>query len=390
MDILKILGRDKEIFDEDVLINEDKLREQIKDSRVLIIGAAGSIGQSVTKEILKRKPKLVHLLDISENNLVELIRDIRSSSDHSGLIIETFCFDICSDSLNKFFDHYEYDYVLNLSALKHVRSERDPFTLMRMIDVNIFSTEKLIRLLRNKCKKYFSVSTDKATNPVNLMGASKLVMENLLLSSQDLNFSSARFANVAFSDGSLLHGFINRINKNQPLAAPNDIKRYFVTPKESGQLCMMSTFLGKNRDIFFPKDEHEISLTPFSDIAIKFLESINRKAVICSSEFEARNAINTLNLKKEWPCYFFQSDTTGEKPFEEFFSSDQNLDLNSFLKIGIIKNKIKNDFKAKLILEDLNSLKSKYFTVSDIKSIFQKYLHNFSHIDTGKSLDSKM
>ncbi len=390
MDILKILGRDKEIFDEDVLINEDKLKEEIKNSRVLIIGAAGSIGQSVTKEILKRQPKLLHLLDISENNLVELIRDIRSSSDHSGLIIETFCIDICSDSIDKFFDHYEYDYVLNLSALKHVRSERDPFTLMRMIDVNIFSTEKLIKLLRNKCKKYFSVSTDKATNPVNLMGASKLIMENLLLSSQDLNFSSARFANVAFSDGSLLHSFVNRINKNQPLAAPNDIKRYFLTPKESGQLCMMSTFLGKNKDIFFPKDENEISLTFFSDIAVKFLESINRKAIICSSESEARSAINNLNLEKEWPCYFFQSDTTGEKPFEEFFSSDQNLDLNSFLKIGIIKNELENDFKAQLILEDLKSLKSKHFSVSDIKSIFQKYLHNFSHIDTGKSLDSKM
>ena len=244
MDILKLIGREKELFTEDIQRNEKALSEIVSSSRFLVIGGAGSIGQAVTKEIFKRSPLKLHVVDISENNMVELVRDIRSSFGYIDGDFQTFALDIGSAEYDAFWNNDgEYDYVLNLSALKHVRSEKDPFTLMRMIDVNIFNTEKTIRQSIEKgVKKYFCVSTDKAANPANMMGASKRIMEMYLMKySEEISISTARFANVAFSDGSLLHGFNQRIQKHQPIVAPNDVKRYFVTPKESGELCLMST-----------------------------------------------------------------------------------------------------------------------------------------------------
>lgn len=233
-----------------------------------------------------------------------------------------------------------YDYVLNLSALKHVRSEKDPFTLMRMIDVNVFNMEKTVKQSIEKgTKKYFCVSTDKAANPVNMMGASKRIMEMYLMSlSQKITISTARFANVAFSDGSLLHGFNQRILKSQPIVAPNDIKRYFVTPKESGQLCLMSCIFGENRDIFFPKLSENLHLISFADIAVKYLAEIGYESYLCESEDEARDNVESLIAQKKWPCHFASSDTTGEKDFEEFFTENEILDMNRFKNIGIIKN----------------------------------------------------
>ncbi len=238
--ILELIGRTKELFQEDIQTYEKELSKIVSNSTFLVIGGAGSIGQAVTKEIFKRNPKKLHVVDISENNMVELVRDIRSSFGYINGDFQTFALDIGSSEYDAFIkSDGKYDYVLNLSALKHVRSEKDPFTLMRMIETNIFNTDKTLQQsIENGTKKYFCVSTDKAANPVNMMGASKRIMEMFVnRRSKQIDVSMARFANVAFSDGSLLHGFNQRIQKNQPIVAPNDIKRYFVTPQESGELC---------------------------------------------------------------------------------------------------------------------------------------------------------
>lgn len=252
MNVLELIGRNKELFTSDIQSKSIELKKIVSTSSFLVIGGAGSIGQAVTKEIFKRTPLKLHVVDISENNLVELVRDLRSSFGYIDGDFKTYALDIGSVEYDAFIESDgEYDFVLNLSALKHVRSEKDPFTLMRMIDVNIFNTDKTIQQAIDKgVRKYFCVSTDKAANPVNMMGASKRIMEMFLMQrSKQIDISTARFANVAFSDGSLLHGFNQRILKNQPIVAPNDVKRYFVTPQESGELCLMSCVFGENRDI---------------------------------------------------------------------------------------------------------------------------------------------
>lgn len=275
MNYLDLIGRDQELFSNDLLSFEDDIRKEICNSKFLVIGGAGSIGQAVTMEIFKRDPKVLHVVDISENNMVELVRDIRSSVGYGSGDFRTFAIDCGSNEFLSFIEEEgPYDYIYNLSALKHVRSEKDPFTLMRMTMVNIFNTVETVRLAKKmNAKKYFCVSTDKAANPVNMMGASKRIMEMFLMrESLNQNISMARFANVAFSDGSLLHGFNQRFSKNQPLAAPNDIQRYFLTPQESGELCLLSGLLGKNRDIFFPKLNERLHLTTFSEIACSYIK----------------------------------------------------------------------------------------------------------------------
>lgn len=346
MRILNLIGRNKELFQNDIERNEKLLSEIVGHSKFLVIGGAGSIGQAVTKEIFKRNPKKLHVVDISENNMVELVRDIRSSFGYIDGDFQTFALDIGSIEYDAFIEaDGEFDYVLNLSALKHVRSEKDPFTLMRMIDVNIFNTEKTInQSIKKGVKKYFCVSTDKAANPVNMMGASKRIMEMFLMrKSKKISISTARFANVAFSDGSLLHGFNQRIQKKQPIVAPNDIKRYFVIPKESGELCLMSCIFGENRDIFFPKLSGDLHLITFADIAVKYLNELGYEPYLCKTEEEARELMNTLPQEKKWPCLFTNSDTTGEKDFEEFFTSDEVLDMAKFESLGIIKNELHFD-----------------------------------------------
>jgi FlaA1/EpsC-like NDP-sugar epimerase len=331
MNILKLIGREEEIFEKDISIHEVELNEIIKVSKFLVVGGAGSIGQAVTKEIFKRNPSKLHVVDISENNMVELVRDIRSSFGYIDGDFQTFALDIGSIEYDAFIkSDGQFDYVLNLSALKHVRSEKDPFTLMRMIDVNVFNTEKTLhQSIENGTKKYFCVSTDKAANPVNMMGASKRIMEMYLMrESKQIKISTARFANVAFSDGSLLHGFNQRIIKKQPIVAPNDIKRYFVTPKESGELCLMSCIFGENRDVFFPKLSENLHLISFADIAIKYLAELGYEAYPCASEEEARDKSEALIREKQWPCLFGTSDTTGEKDFEEFLQKMKYLICN--------------------------------------------------------------
>ena len=273
LSVLNLIGRKQNLFSEDLNAHEKKIDRIVSNSRFLVIGGAGSIGQAVTKEIFKRNPIKLHVVDISENNIVELVRDVRSSFGYIKGDFKTFALDVGSVEYDAFIESDgRYDYVLNLSALKHVRSEKDPFTLMRMIDVNILNTEKtLIHSIAYQSEKYFCVSTDKAANPVNMMGASKRIMEMFLMRrSLDIKISTARFANVAFSDGSLLYGFGRRIEKRQPIVAPLDVKRYFITPQESGELCLMACIFGDNRDIFFPKLSEQVDLVSFADIALKY------------------------------------------------------------------------------------------------------------------------
>tara|TARA_Y100001970_G_C14192067_1_gene835994 strand:+ start:455 stop:1660 length:1206 start_codon:yes stop_codon:yes gene_type:complete len=393
--ILTLLGRQKELFSEDITNHTATLNKSIKNASFLVLGGAGTIGQAVTKEIFKRNPKQLHIIDISENNLVECVRDLRSSFGYIDGEFKTYALDIGSIEYDTFIEHHgKYDYVLNLSALKHVRSEKDPYTLMRMIETNIFNTNKTItHAINNNTKKYFCVSTDKAANPVNMMGASKRIMELFAMSySKKIDISMARFANVAFSDGSLLHGFNQRIQKQQPIVAPNDIKRYFVTPQESGELCLMSCIFGKNKDIFFPKLSEELHLISFADIAVKYLESMGYTPYLCDSEEEARKLSQTLPQQKKWPCLFTSSDTTGEKDFEEFFTDKETLDMDQFFKLGIIKNNLHVD------LQKLNQFKStiqtlkqnKQWTKNDILKEYFKLIPDFQHKETGKYLDAKM
>lgn len=392
---LNLIGRTKELFTDDISNNNNELENIVSNSTFLVLGGAGSIGQAVTKEIFKRNPKKLHVVDISENNMVELVRDIRSSFGYIDGDFKTFALDIGSIEYDAFIkSDGKYDYVLNLSALKHVRSEKDPFTLMRMIETNVFNTDKtLLQSIENKSKKYFCVSTDKAANPVNMMGASKRIMEIFVnRRSEQINVSMARFANVAFSDGSLLHGFEQRIKKQQPIVAPNDIKRYFVTPQESGELCLMSCIFGENRDIFFPKLSENLHLITFADIAVKYLKDLGYEPYLCKDEEEARELAKTLPSEGKWPCFFASSDTTGEKDFEEFFTESETLDMNRFKNLGIIKNEAIYD---EVKLNHFKNIIKKYkqelsWTKEEIVKEFFTMIPDFGHKETGKYLDGKM
>ena len=395
MDYLELINRKEHLFNDDLKVINKTLNEIVSSSRFLVIGAAGTIGQATAKEIFKRNPIALHAVDLSENNLVELVRNIRSTFGYISGDFKTFALDCGSREFEVLMSKEDkYDYILNFSALKHVRSEKDPYTLMRMIDVNIINTLKTIDMAKiNGTKKYFCVSTDKASNPVNMMGASKRIMELFLMrESQNITISTARFANVAFSDGSLLHGFNMRYAFNQPIAAPNDIKRYFVTSQESGELCLISCLLGENRDILFPKLDENLDLITFSSIARRFLNFYGYDVYECDSEDEARDRADELIRAKKWPCYFFKSDTTGEKDFEEFFTSNEKLDLNRFINLGIVKNSLDySPEKLEYFLNQINEIKiSNDWDKKEILSIFKSILPNFTHVDKGKNLDQKM
>lgn len=396
MNILELIGRSNQLFVDDINALENDLQDIISQSGFLVIGGAGSIGQAVVTEIFKRNPKTLHVVDLSENNMVELVRSLRSSFGYGSGDFQTFALDCGAPEFSALFDHYgsNYDYVLNLSALKHVRSESDPYTLMRMINTNVFNTIKTVRQAKKQgVRKYFCVSTDKAANPINMMGASKRIMELFMMrESIDMTISMARFANVAFSDGSLLHGFSQRILKRQPISAPNDVRRYFVTPQESGELCLLSTIYGKNLEIFFPKLSESLHLTKFSDIAKRFLAQNGYEAVECASEQEARDSVEELSKVGKWPCYFFKSDTTGEKDFEEFFTSDEEIDWNRFKTIGVIRNIREYDDKALRSFEvGCRELIHKgIWTKQELLTLYDYILPNFAHLETGKYLDQRM
>ena len=393
--MLELIGRDKALFDADIANCNEALCAKVEAGRFLVIGGAGSIGQAVTREIFKRNPRALHVVDISENNMVELVRDIRSTLGYNNSDFRTFAIDCGGREFAALMAAVEgYDYVLNLSALKHVRSEKDPFTLMRLIEVNILNTLATLKAARESgASKYFCVSTDKAANPVNMMGASKRIMEMFLMrESLTLPISTARFANVAFSDGSLLHGFNQRFAKRQPISAPSDVRRYFVTPQESGELCLMSGLLGDNRDIFFPKLSEQLDLVRFSDIAVRYLQALGFEPYECYSEHEARDRASELIASKRWPVYFFTSDTTGEKDFEEFYTANEVLDMERLDTIGVIKNVAAFDEeRLNHFIEGITKLRAgATWDKPAIVDLFNYMIPDFKHKDTGKYLDGRM
>jgi len=392
---LHLIGRENELFSEDVLQHEAELRALIGGNRFLVVGGAGSIGQATVKEIFKRKPRVLHVIDLSENNLVELVRDIRSSLGYIDGDFQTLPLDCCSVEFDAFVGSQKpYDYIMNFSALKHVRSEKDPFTLMRLIDVNIFNTDQLARQAAQAGgRKFFCVSTDKATNPVNMMGASKRIMEMFLMRrSLEVDVSTARFANVAFSDGSLLHGFNQRMQKLQPLSAPQDVRRYFVTSGESGELCLLSCLLGENRDIFFPRLSEKLHLISFAEIAVRYLENLGYEPYVCPTEDEARVRVKELSGRKKWPCYFFDSDTTGEKDFEEFYTESETVETGRFESIGIIKNEpVFDENLLRYFEKKVGEMKDRgYWSKKETVELFKKLIPGFGHKEMGKYLDGRM
>ena len=384
------------MFLTDIEENRFELTEKIKEKRILVIGGAGSIGSSFIKAILPFKPSSLVVVDINENALTELTRDLRSTK---GIYVPEcyipYPMDYASSVFEKMFKHFKgFDIVANFSAHKHVRSEKDIYSIEALLQNNVLNTRKLLDLLVEfPPEEYFCVSTDKAANPVNIMGASKRLMEDVIFSySEKFPVKTARFANVAFSNGSLPEGFLNRISKLQPISAPFDVKRFFVSPEESGQICMLSCVLGKNREIFFPKLQKTQMMT-FDEIATKLLFELGYQTLNCSSAEEAIEKIE--DIKRGgliYPVYYSTSDTSGEKEWEEFFTYHEELDMNRLQNLGIIVNKpVPNAGNLNDLFNKLeNAFKNSEILKSDIIKIIQGYLPNFEQIKKSKSLDSKM
>lgn len=393
--MLELIGRNQPLFERDLSEHGTELDGLVSDSRFLVIGGAGSIGAAVVRQLFRRKPRVLHVVDLSENNLAEVVRDLRSSIGYIDGDFRTFALDCGSIEFAAMIrDHGPYDYVLNFSALKHVRSEKDPYTLMRMIETNIFNTVRTLeKAMEQDARKYFCVSTDKASNPVNMMGASKRIMEMFLLrAAERIDVSTARFANVAFSDGSLPHAWTQRLLKRQPIAAPDDVRRYFVTADEGAILCLLSTCFGHNRDIFFPKLSDKLHLETFSNIARRFLRSRGYEPVECSSEHQARDLARELPDHGRWPCYFFDSDTTGEKDFEEFYTDEEAVDWDRFADVGVVTNDLGWD---PTILDTFDRTITEYresgqWTKAQLVELFNRTLIRFSHRETFKYLDDRM
>jgi UDP-N-acetylglucosamine 4,6-dehydratase len=397
MDTLTILGRARQLFDADMAENARAIDNTISGARVLVYGGAGSIGKAVVTEIFRRQPRALHVIDISENNLVELVRDLRSSLGYIDGETVFLPLDMGSLEAAAFLaSQPDYDYVLNLAAMKHVRSEKDAYSLMRMIKVNVLDTlTSMEAASQHGAQKYFAVSTDKAKNPANLMGATKRVMEDVLFRRQGATaVSTARFANVAFSDGSLLHGFGQRLSKSQPLSAPNDIRRYFVTGEESGRLCVLSLVLGRHREILFPKLDSELGLKTFPEIAERYLASRGFRAVVLDSEEEARGRVDELAGQGKWPCYFFASETSGEKPFEEFFSHDDRVDWERFEDVGVIQSPELGAHELARVEQFLGRIdsfrKSGRWSKEALVQALTDACPDLCHVETGRTLDNKM
>ncbi len=390
-----ITKRSNSYFAEDIANNFDQLASEINGKSILVIGGAGTIGSSYIKAILPFKPKSLIVVDYNENGLTELTRDLRSTKNmYVPKTFITYPFDFGGDIFARLFKREQFDIVACFAAHKHVRSEKDHLAIEAMVRNNVFNTRQLLELAcSNPPDHLFSVSTDKAANPVNVMGASKKMMEKVLLAyTNKLKISTARFANVAFSNGSLLFGFLHRIMKRQPLAAPSDVKRYFVSPEESGQLCMLACLLGQKKDIFFPKLGEDQMMT-FSTIAELFLQDSGLQPDYCETEQEAKvKAANWTPTNPNYPVYFFKSDTSGEKMYEEFHTPEDEVDRMMFNALGVIKNTpIHSMNDVNRMLNKFEKLfKSNDLSKKDIVNLLSDYLPDFNHIETGKTLDSKM
>lgn len=392
-----VTKRPESLLKEDYIKYNKELNHRINGKKVLVIGGAGTIGSHYIKAILKFKIAKLVVVDINENGLTELVRDLRSSTDYN--IPEdfiTYPINFGDPVFEKLFRSLgPFDIVANFAAHKHVRSEKDIFSIEAMIENNVLRARKLLDLLLEfPPEHFFCVSTDKAANPVNIMGASKKLMEELIMAyASKIPIKTARFANVAFSNGSLPLGFMERLNKQQPWSCPLGIRRFFVSPQESGELCLMASIMGESGDIFYPQLDEEKDMIPFDAIAKDLLKALGYTPDICQSEEEARQKAMALTPESTaYPIYFFGSDTSGEKTFEEFFTEKEILDETSFIKLGVIKNSVKRDIKE--IDEIFNNLRllfaKKQISKQEVVEILHQYLPNFEHIETGKHLDMKM
>lgn len=391
-----VTERGTSMFAGDIEANREKLQEEIEGKSVLVIGGAGTIGSSYIRALLPFRPSKLVVVDINENGLTELTRDLRSTY---GMYVpeeyRTYPLSFADPIFERIFRTEKgFDIVANFSAHKHVRSEKDKYSVQALLENNVLKARKLLELLSEfPPRHFFCVSTDKAANPVNIMGASKKIMEEMIMAySERFKISTARFANVAFSNGSLLAGFVERLMKRQPLSSPNDVKRYFVSPEESGQICMLACILGKTREIFFPKLGEE-QMKTFSSIADEFLHGLGYEVKYCSSEEEARRfAVGMPADSKTYPVYYFASDTTGEKSFEEFYVKGEQIDMGRFEALGVIE-----EVKAKK-MKDIDGFFSDLMGVlsdsktdkGDIVRVMKEFIPNFEHTETGKNLDQKM
>lgn len=390
-----ITKRPSSLFAPDIEKHKQQLSEKILGKNVLVIGGAGTIGSSYIKAVLDFKPAKLVVVDTNENGLTELTRDLRSASNQfvpNEYITYPMSFgDPVFEKM--FLTHGPFHIVANFAAHKHVRSEKDQFSIEAMIENNVFKAKSFLDLLlQHKPEYFFCVSTDKAANPVNVMGASKKLMEEVIMAySSEIQITTARFANVAFSNGSLLAGYIERLFKKQPISCPADVKRFFVSPEESGQICMLACMLGKSGEIFFPKLEEEEQVY-FKTITEDFFKASNRKIVICNSDKEAREKVQNLTESVPYPIYFFSSDTSGEKLYEEFYTDDDEIDLQLFESLGVIKNARKLPIlDIEICVSDLQQLmNSGNYDKKAIVESLKKHLPDFHHIETGKSLDQKM
>lgn len=391
-----VTKRPSSMFYHDIEANWNALSQKIAGKSVLVIGGAGSIGSSFIKALLPFKPVALVVVDNNENALAELTRDLRSTK---GMYVPAdylpYPMDFASSVFEKMFrSRGGFDIVSNFSAHKHVRSEKDIYSVEALLQNNVLHTKLLLDLLSEyPPEEYFCVSTDKAANPVNIMGASKRIMEDVIFSYSDkFPVKTARFANVAFSNGSLLAGFMARIQKLQPLSAPSDVRRYFVSPEESGQICLLSCILGENRAIFFPKLA-EAQMMTFDAIGTELLKAHGYEVLECASDEEAIYKAEDLRKgSNQYPVHYAVSDTSGEKPFEEFVTDTETVDWERFSSLGVITGKDIPDKKkvAKLFKELNAAFDKKETTKEEVISIMRVYLSNFEHIETGRSLDSKM
>lgn len=390
--------RKESMFLADIEANRDRLSAEIKDKSVCVIGGAGSIGSSFIKAVLPFKPSKLIVIDLNENGLAELTRDLRSTY---GMYVpaeyRAYTLNFADPIFERIFrEEKGFDIVANFSAHKHVRSEKDKYSVQALIENNDIKAKKLLDLLAvYPPKHFFCVSTDKAANPVNIMGASKRIMEDMIMAyTTKFKVTTARFANVAFSNGSLPDGWINRVDKKQPLAAPNDVKRYFVSPEESGQICMLACILGKNGEIFFPKLGEEQMLT-FSSICDKFVEAHGMKVDLCETDEEAKlkaSQLSTLDSQLKYPVVYFKSDTTGEKAYEEFYVPGEKLDMNRFKSLGVIEEVAKRPMnEIDSFFAEMEHIFAKAdFTKEEVVQAIKKFIPNFEHEEKGKNLDQKM
>ena len=391
-----VTKRSKSMFLKDISDHKEQLSEKIAGKKVLVIGGAGSIGSSFIKAMLPFKPEALVVVDTNENALAELTRDLRSTK---GMYVPEdyipYPMDFASPVFEKMFrSRGGFDIVGNFSAHKHVRSEKDIYSVEALLQNNVLHAKKLLDLLAEyPPEEYFCVSTDKAANPVNIMGASKRIMEDVIFSYSDkFPVKTARFANVAFSNGSLPAGFLSRIQKLQPLSAPSDVKRYFVSPEESGQICMLSCMIGPNREIFFPRLEEEQMMT-FDKIATALLEEYGYEVLQCESDEEAIEKAEALKAgSMRYPVHYSGSDTSGEKAYEEFYVESEKVDLARLKALGVITDKkIPDKNKIQKLFEQLTAAFERVETTKeDIVKIMHEYLPEFQHMEAGKSLDSKM